>query len=112
MTHPLTDKMIEDIAYDSIQSDETVKTGGLGVPAYHEMFLTEEPLALLYPNGSVMLRYDDMRVAYDKGYDKGYAAALEDVYVRLPEDAQDIITCIQRKNSPSTPITLEELKDL
>ena len=42
----------------------------------------------------------DMRAAYDKGY----ADALE--------DAQDIITCIQRKDSPSTPITLEELKDL
>ena len=43
---------------------------------------------------------DCMRAAYDKGY----ADALE--------DAQDIITCIQRKDSPSTPITLEELKDL
>ena len=100
MNHPLTDEMIEDIAYETIQSDETVKTGGLGVPAYHKMFLTEEPLALLYPNGSVMLRYNDMRAAYDVGY----AQALEDV--------QDTITCIQRKYSPSTPITLEELKDL
>ena len=43
---------------------------------------------------------DCMRAAYDKGY----ADALEDV--------QDTITCIQRKDSPSTPITLEELKDL
>ena len=101
MTHPLTDKMIEDIACDSIQSDETVKTEGLGVPAYHEMFLTEAPLALLYPNGSVMLRYDDMRVAYDKGYDKGYAAALEDI--------QDILICIQRKDSTPMPTTLHEL---
>ena len=42
----------------------------------------------------------NMRAAYDKGY----ADALE--------DAQDIITCIQRKDSPSIPITLEELKDL
>ena len=43
---------------------------------------------------------DCMRAAYDKGY----ADALEDV--------QDTITCIQRKDSPSIPITLEELKDL
>ena len=69
MNHPLTDEMIEDIAYETIQSDETVKTGGLGVPAYHKMFLTEAPLSLLYPDGSVMLRYDDMRAAFDKGAD-------------------------------------------
>ena len=51
---------------------------------------------------------DCMRAAYDKGYadalEKGYADALEDV--------QDVITCIQRKDSPSIPITLNELKDL
>ena len=41
--------------------------------------------------------YDLMRAAYDMGYTEGL------------EDAQDIITCLQRKNSPSKPVTLEEL---
>lgn len=35
-------------------------------------------------------------------YDVGYAQALEDL--------QDVITSIQRKDSPSIPITLEELE--
>ena len=41
---------------------------------------------------------DDLRAAFDLGY----AQALEDV--------QDTITCIQRKDSPTEPITLEELE--
>ena len=40
----------------------------------------------------------DMRAAYDLGY----AQALEDV--------QDIITCVQRKDSPPRSVTLEELE--
>ena len=41
---------------------------------------------------------DCMRVAYDLGYTQGL------------ENAADLITCIQRKDSPATPITLEELE--
>ena len=48
--------------------------------------------------GPCLTCYDDMRAAYDVGY----AKALEDV--------QDVITCIQRKDSPTEPITLEELE--
>ena len=48
----------------------------------------------------IELECDNMRAAYDVGY----AQALEDL--------QDVITSIQRKDSPSIPITLNELKDL
>ena len=87
MTHPLTDKDIQSI-WDKVGNDI--------------VNAKDEDL------GGEFIENALIRAAYDVGY----AQALEDVYVRLPEDAQDIITCIQRKNSPSTPITLEELKEI
>lgn len=41
---------------------------------------------------------EEMRAAYDLGYTQGL------------EDASDLITCLQRKDSPAEPITLEELE--
>ena len=64
--HSLTDAMIEDIAYETIYSDETVRTGGLGVPRYHD--------------GQVMLRYADMRTAYDLGWKN--AKKQDETYIR------------------------------
>lgn len=45
--------------------------------------------------------YEEVRLTCRAAYDMGYTEGLE--------DAQDIITCLQRKNSPSKPVTLEEL---
>ena len=40
----------------------------------------------------------DLRAAYDMGYTQGL------------EDASDIVTCVQRKDSIAKPVTLEELE--
>ena len=72
--HPLTDEMIEDIAYKTIQSDETIRTEGLGVPPYRD--------------GRVVLRYDDMRKAYDLGREKGREDRLKQVIEWLEDYEQ------------------------
>ena len=68
--------------------------------------LTDEMCEKIYPYVKSVFDSDDEHTgkAMRAAYDLGYAQALEDV--------QDIITCIQRKNSTPIPITLEELKDL
>ena len=63
--------------------------------------LTDEMIDEIFANRQWWQSPDNV-ACLRAAYDVGYAQSLEDL--------QDIIICIQRKDSPAMPVTLEELE--
>lgn len=100
--HPLTDEMIQGI-WDKVGND-IVDAKDEDLDGFVEDALMRAAYDIGYAQALEGVQNAITRVLRYKRKDSPYAESLEDV--------QDAITSIQRKDSPSTPITLEELKDL
>ena len=78
--------------------------------------LTDEIMRKIHgnrPGYSNPFDEDDMRAAYDLGWKNAKRqdeAYIREAYRQGLEDAQDIATCIHRKDSLAKPVTLEELE--